>query len=154
MVVCEWQIGNGSLYVIAELLSKDRPNTVIAQPLPTKNIRLLSWFKIAHLDKDKQTIDGQVISFEGPKAPKIASSLSINLERTAYGIQASPTHLENDVKINLLKSGDISIVHGDAEVIVTHDDAPAFVDKLTYIGGFQSVPAQDPQPKTQSDTIS
>lgn len=124
------QIGHGSLHVITSMEEKVRSEGRMIS-LDTN----ILWFKIAHIDENKDIIENKVVMFEGDSAPNIAEFLSGAiqdlLERTYIG---SVRMGNSEVMVVRLDGGGMLIKNGLVSVEVAQEDIIELADKLGYIG--------------------
>ncbi len=124
------QIGNSSLHVIASVERMDKTEGRMIW----LSLKLLG-FKIAHLDRDEEIIEGKVVSFEGEGASNRAEFLSGALEdlieRSYVGIVQMGSN-PNGLKVIRSDYGAL-IYNGSASVEVAEKDIKELANELGYV---------------------
>jgi hypothetical protein len=124
------QIGNGPLYVVTSM----EENLRVEGRMISLDVNFL-WFKIAHLDENRDVIGNKVVMFEGDHAPIIADFLSgaiqILLERNyTDSVQMG----SSEVMVVRQDDGGMLIKKGLVSVEVLQEDVIELADELGRIG--------------------
>ena len=124
------QIGHGSLHVITSMEEKLRSEGRMIS-LDTN----ILWFKIAHIDENKDIIENKVVMFEGDSAPNIAEFLSGAIQDLLERTYIDSVRMGNsEVMVVRLDGGGMLIKNGLVSVEVAQEDVIELADKLGYIG--------------------
>jgi hypothetical protein len=88
--------------------------------------------RIAYLDKDKNVIDGNAITFKGQDCYSIASTLANPLNEIMEGYPNVEQELWDypGVKVKGLPEGDASISNGTNQIVISKADIPDLVKLL------------------------
>jgi hypothetical protein len=124
------QIGHGSLHVVTSMEEKLRTEGRMI----SLDVNFL-WFKIAHLDENRDVIENKVVMFEGDSAPVIADFLSGAIQYLLERNDIDSVQMgSSEVMVVRQDDGGMLIKKGLVSVEIIQEDVIELADKLGRIG--------------------